>query len=164
MSAQIFSYSYYAYYEYDPLKGVAMKYKHILVALELSDESTVLIDRAVEMANYLDSEISFIHVDGTHGEIYRELVDIKENPDQRPLNEHSMECLKTFSDYIDQPLKHFFVGTGDLADKLEKTIKEEEVDLLICGHHQDLWSKLISYSRHLINKSPVDILVVPIHD
>ncbi|TOH94973.1 universal stress global response regulator UspA, partial [Vibrio parahaemolyticus] len=27
-----------------------MKYKHILVALELSDESTVLIDRAVSMA------------------------------------------------------------------------------------------------------------------
>ncbi|TON29978.1 universal stress global response regulator UspA, partial [Vibrio parahaemolyticus] len=36
-----------------------MKYKHILVALELSDESTVLIDRAVSMANYLDSDISF---------------------------------------------------------------------------------------------------------
>ncbi len=30
-----------------------MKYKHILVALELSDESTVLIDRAVSMASYL---------------------------------------------------------------------------------------------------------------
>ncbi|TOB48585.1 universal stress global response regulator UspA, partial [Vibrio parahaemolyticus] len=26
-----------------------MKYKHILVALELSDESTVLIDRAVSI-------------------------------------------------------------------------------------------------------------------
>ncbi|TOM17869.1 universal stress global response regulator UspA, partial [Vibrio parahaemolyticus] len=25
-------------------------------------------------------------------------------------------------------------------------------------------SKIISYSRHLINKSPVDILVVPIHE
>ncbi|TOO00554.1 universal stress global response regulator UspA, partial [Vibrio parahaemolyticus] len=44
------------------------------------------------------------------------------------------------------------------------TIKEQEVDLLICGHHQDFWSKIISYSRHLINKSPVDILVVPIHE
>lgn len=118
LSTQIFVKPYYAYVEYNPLKGVVMKYKHILVALELADESTVLIDRAVEMANYLDSDISFIHVDGTHGEIYRELVDIKENPDQRPLNEHSMECLKTFSDYMDYPLKHFFVGTGDLADKL----------------------------------------------
>ena len=141
-----------------------MKYKHILVALELSDESTVLIDRAVSMASYLGSEISFIHIDGTHGEIYRELVDIKADPDQRPLNEHSMECLRSFSDYMEQPLKHFFVGTGDLADKLEVTIKEQEVDLLICGHHQDFWSKIISYSRHLINNSPVDILVVPIHD
>lgn len=126
LSAQIFCYSYYAYYEYDPLKGVAMKYKHILVALELSDESTVLIDRAVEMANYLDSEISFIHVDGTHGEIYRELVDIKENPDQRPLNEHSMECLKTFSDYIDQPLKHFLSVLAIWLTSLKKRLKKKK--------------------------------------
>ncbi|EDP59531.1 universal stress protein [Vibrio sp. AND4] len=141
-----------------------MKYKHILVALELSEESTVLIDRAVSMANYFGSEISFIHIDGTHGEIYRELVDIRAFPEQRPLGERSMEYLRSFSDYTEQPLKHFFVGTGDLADKLEVTIKEQEVDLLICGHHQDFWSKIISYSRHLINNSPVDILVVPIHD
>ncbi|AXY03361.1 MULTISPECIES: universal stress protein [Vibrio] len=141
-----------------------MKYKHILVALELSDESTVLIDRAVSMANYLGSEISFIHIDGTHGEIYPELVDLVKEPSSRPLNEHSMESLRSFGDYIDHPLKRFFVGTGDLADKLDVTIKEEEVDLLICGHHQDFWSKIISYSRHLINKCPVDILVVPIRD
>ncbi|MDF2152928.1 universal stress protein [Vibrio sp. CAU 1672] len=139
-----------------------MQYKHILVALELSDESTVLIDRAVSMASTMDADISFIHIDGTHGEIYPELADIEAEPDQRPLNEHSMECLRSFKEYIDYPLRHFFVGTGDLADKLETTIKENEVDLLICGHHQDFWSKIISYSRHLINKSPVDILIVPI--
>lgn len=68
-----------------------MKYKHILVALEISDDSTVLIDRAVEMANYFDSEISFIHIDGTHGEIYRELIDLNVDPTQRPLTEHSMD-------------------------------------------------------------------------
>ncbi|EJV9414061.1 universal stress protein [Vibrio vulnificus] len=141
-----------------------MKYKHILVALELSDDSSVLIDRAVEMASYFDSEISFVHIDGTHGEIYRELIDLNVDPTQRPLTEHSMECLRSFSDYMEYPLKHFFVGTGDLGDKLEVTIKEHEVDLLICGHHHNFWSKIISYSRTLVNKSPVDILVVPIFD
>ncbi|MCQ8200577.1 universal stress global response regulator UspA, partial [Vibrio parahaemolyticus] len=45
-----------------------MKYNHILVALELSVESTVLIDRAVSMANYLDSDIYFINIYGKHVE------------------------------------------------------------------------------------------------
>ncbi|GEM75342.1 universal stress protein [Vibrio sagamiensis NBRC 104589] len=143
---------------------MTLKYKHILVALELCDESKTLIDRAVSMASYFDADISFIHLDGTHGEIYHELVDIVKNPEQRPVNQHTMQGLQEFKDYIDHPLKHFFVGTGDLADKLEVTIREQKVDLLLCGHHQDFWSKLISYSRHLIDRSPVDILVVPLQD
>tara|TARA_Y100001956_G_scaffold47156_1_gene45886 strand:- start:10370 stop:10795 length:426 start_codon:yes stop_codon:yes gene_type:complete len=139
-----------------------MHYKHILVALELSEESNILIERAVFLANQLDSRISFIHIDGTHGEIYPDLVDIKANPDLRPLNEHTMEQLKSFDTNTNYPITQFIVGTGDLSDKLHDVISDSRIDLLICGHHQDFWSRIVSYSQHLINKSPVDILVVPI--
>ncbi|MDN2480120.1 universal stress protein [Vibrio astriarenae] len=139
-----------------------MNYKHILVALELSDESHVLIDKAVFLAKLLDARISFIHIDGTHGEIYHELVDMKVEGAQRPLSVNAMEQLQEFESYMDYPLRSFLVGTGDLGDKIHETVVDHNVDLLICGHHQDFWSKIISYSRHLIHKSPVDILVVPI--
>ncbi|MGF1702171.1 universal stress protein [Photobacterium makurazakiensis] len=139
-----------------------MKYKHILVALELSEESNVLIDRAVFLAKLLNADLSFIHIDGTHGEIYPELVDIKADANNRPLNERSMTQLNGFLEQSDYPVKHFLVGTGDLSDKLSDTIPEYGVELLICGHHHDFWSKIISYSKHLIHKSTVDILVVPI--
>lgn len=139
-----------------------MQYKHILVALELAEESHTLIDRAVFLANQLDSRVSFIHIDGTHGEIYPDLVDIKENPDLSPLNEHTMEQLRAFETKTDFPVTKFIVGTGDLSVKLHEVISGNNIDLLICGHHHDFWSRIISYSQHLINKSPVDILVVPI--
>lgn len=139
-----------------------MHYKHILVALELSEESNILIERAVFLANQLDARISFIHIDGTHGEIYPDLVDIKANPDLRPLNEHTMEQLKAFDTNTNFPITQFIVGTGDLGEKLHDVISDSRIDLLICGHHQDFWSRIVSYSQHLINKSPVDILVVPI--
>lgn len=64
-----------------------MKYKHILVALELSEETNVLIDRAVFLAKLLNAEVSFVHIDGTHGEIYPELIDIKKSPGETPLGE-----------------------------------------------------------------------------
>lgn len=139
-----------------------MKYKHILVALELAEESNVLIDRALFLADLVGAKISFIHIDGTHGEIYPELVDIAGNNDLAPLKEHSMEQLRAFEHNFDHPLSHFIVGTGDLSDRIASVISEYEIDLLICGHHHDFWSRIISYSKHLINKSPVDILVVPI--
>ena len=139
-----------------------MQYKHIMVAIEISEQSKVLIDRAIFLANQLGSEISFIHIDGTHGEIYPDLVDIKANPDLRPINEHTMEQLREFDANTDYPVKKIIVGTGELSEKLHEVIAGNGVDLLICGHHQDFRSRIISYSQHLINKSPVDILVVPI--
>ncbi|MEH0664337.1 universal stress protein [Vibrio scophthalmi] len=139
-----------------------MKYKHILVALELSEESNVLIERAASLAEIVGAQVSFIHIDGTHGEIYPDLVDIQADPSRRPLNENNNQWLEKFQTDSPVPIKHFLVGTGDLSEKLTYTIKEHGFDLLICGHHQDFWSKIVSYSRHLINKSPIDILVVPI--
>ena len=139
-----------------------MKYKHILVALELSEETNVLIDRAVFLAKLLNAEVSFVHIDGTHGEIYPELIDIKKSPDETPLGEPKMEQLRAFDTNTDYPIKHFLIGTGDLSSKLQDIIQDNGVELIICGHHHDFWSKIISYSKHLINKSPVDILVVPI--
>jgi len=139
-----------------------MKYKHILVALELTEESKSLIDRAGSLAELTGAKVSFIHIDGTHGEIYPDLIDIQLEPDKRPLNEHNNEMLLTFKQYPNYPIHHFLVGTGDLGEKLRDTISENGFDLLICGHHHDFWSRIISYSKHLIDKSPIDILVVPI--
>jgi nucleotide-binding universal stress UspA family protein len=139
-----------------------MTYQHILVALELSEESNILLERARYMAEKHDAHVSFVHIDGSHGEIYPDLVDIHNNPEQNPLNKETMDQLHAFEEHFDLPLRHFFVGTGDLADKLENTIADNGIDILICGHHHDFWSRIISYSKHLIHKSPVDILVVPI--
>ncbi len=139
-----------------------MKYQHILVALELSEESKVLIERADSMAKLYNADVSFIHIDGTHGEIYPEITDLKENDTATPLNQEKMEQLYQLQNYLDHPLKKLLVGTGDLSDKLNDVIQEHNVDLLLCGHHADFWSKIVSYSRSLINRSPIDILVVPI--
>ncbi|WP_100751727.1 universal stress protein [Vibrio salilacus] len=139
-----------------------MNYKHILVALELSEETKELIDKANYLATLTNAEISFIHIDGSHGEIYPEVADIQANDTQRPFGEHTIAQIRAFEAYSEHPIKHILVGTGDLANKLKATIEDKQVDLLLCGHHHDFWSKIVSYSKHLVDKSPIDILVVPI--
>ena len=138
-----------------------MEYRHILVAVELSDDTKVLIDRATFFADKLDAGISFVYIDGTHGEIYPELVDIQANDGDLPINQDAINNLKELEAYANHPIEHIFVGTGDLNDKLKSTISENNVDLLMCGHHHDFWHKLISHSKKIIDTSPVDILVVP---
>ncbi|ERM60920.1 MULTISPECIES: universal stress protein [Vibrio] len=138
-----------------------MEYRHILVALELSEDTKILIDRATFFANKLEASISFVYIDGTHGEIYPELVDIQGNSSDLPFNEDTLAKLKEFETYAKHPINHIFVGTGDLNNKLKNTIEANKVDLLLCGHHHDFWHKIISHSKQIIDTSPVDILVVP---
>ncbi|UWZ98854.1 universal stress protein [Vibrio splendidus] len=138
-----------------------MEYRHILVAVELSDDTKVLIDRAAFFAEKLDAGISFVYIDGTHGEIYPEIYDIQGNEGNLPINEDTINHLKEFETYAKHTIKHIFVGTGDLSDKLKNVIEANGVDLLLCGHHHDFWHKLISHSKQIIDISPIDILVVP---
>ncbi|MFA0441123.1 universal stress global response regulator UspA [Vibrio sp. 10N.286.49.C2] len=141
-----------------------MSYKHILVALDLSEESKLLIDKAVSLAKPLDAQVSFIHIDVNYAELYTGLIDLNMAETQHQAMEASMSQLKAFADYANYPIKHSLVGSGDLSNELRDTIGEFSVDLVVCGHHQDFWSKILSSTRQLINTTPVDLLVVPIKD
>lgn len=139
-----------------------MNYRHILVAIELSEDSHLLVNRAVFLAQLLQADVSFIHIDGSHGEIYPEIFNITHEQTQAPINQNTLKQLKAFETKANFPIKHMFIGTGDLSEKLEKLVLDRQIDLVICGHHHDFWSKIVSYARGLIHKSPVDLLVVPL--
>lgn len=141
-----------------------MSYQHILVAIDLSEDSKHLIDRAVALAKPLNAEISFVHIDVNYAELYTGLIDINLAETQHHSMEASQKQLQELAQYASFPIKHTLVGSGDLNNELCDTIKEFQIDLVVCGHHQDFWSKLLSSTRQLINCSPVDLLVVPLKD
>ncbi|HAS6176402.1 universal stress protein [Vibrio vulnificus] len=141
-----------------------MSYQHILVAVDLSDDSKLLIDKAVSLAKALEAKVSFIHIDVNYAELYTGLIDINMAEAQHQAMEASRTQLGNLADYANFPITHTLVGSGDLSNELCDTIGEYQVDLLVCGHHQDFWSKLLSSTRQLINCSPVDMLVVPLKE
>jgi len=141
-----------------------MCYKHILVAVDLSDDSHRLIDRAVMLAKPLGATLSFIHINVNYAELYTGLIDINLVDTQNHSVEISQKELKKLEDYADYPIEHSFVGSGDLSNEICDTVSEYKFDLVILGHHQDFWSKLLSSTKMILNCSPVDILVVPLKD
>jgi len=46
-----------------------MAYKHILIAVDLSPESQLLVDKAVSLARPYDARISLIHVDVNYSDL-----------------------------------------------------------------------------------------------
>ncbi|GAL05648.1 universal stress protein A [Photobacterium aphoticum] len=49
-----------------------------------------------------------------------------------------------------------------MSDEICHAIDDLDIELVVCGHHQDFWSKILSSARQLINRSPVDMLMVPL--
>ncbi|SDH54587.1 universal stress protein A [Vibrio xiamenensis] len=141
-----------------------MSYQHILVAIDLSEDSKTLIDKAVALAKAVKADVSFIHIDVNYAELYTGLVDINLAETQSQSIETSQEQLQKLAKYAQYPIKHTLVSSGDLGNELCDSIEEFNVDLVVCGHHQDFWSKLLSSTRQLMNRTPVDLLVVPIKD
>ena len=126
-----------------------MAYKHILVAVDLSPESNVLVQKAVSMAKPYNAKVSLIHVDVNYSDLYTGLIDVNLGDMQQRITDETRNALKDLSDNSGYEIQGTPSGRGDLV---------------VCGHHQDFWSKLMSSARQLINTVHVDMLIVPLKD
>ena len=141
-----------------------MSYQHILVAVDLTEESKSLVTKAAGLAKALDAKVSFIHIDVSYAVLYTGLIDINLAETQHQAMEASKEAMKHLVEFAGYPIHKTLVSSGDLSNELCEAIENLDVDLVVCGHHQDFWSKLLSSTRQVINTCPIDVLVVPFKD
>ncbi|MDF7671254.1 universal stress protein UspA [Orbaceae bacterium ESL0721] len=141
-----------------------MAYKHILVAVDLSSESNVLVEKAVSMARPYDAQVSLIHVGINYSDLYTGLVDINMSDMKDRITEDAHIALNKLAESAGYPIVHTLSGNGEFGQVLIEAIQEYGVDLVVCGHHQDFWSKLMSSARQLINNTHIDTLIVPLKD
>ncbi|EYU15154.1 universal stress global response regulator UspA [Photorhabdus luminescens] len=141
-----------------------MAYKHILVAVDLSPESQVLVRKAVSMAKPDNAKVSLIHVDVNYSDLYTGLIDVNLGDMQQRITDETRSALKALSADSDYDIQETLSGSGDLGQVLVDAIKKYDIDMVVCGHHQDFWSKLMSSARQLINTVHVDMLIVPLRD
>jgi len=136
----------------------------VLVAVDLSEESTILLDKAVKVAKRNEAKLSIIHVDVNFSDLYTGLIDINMASMQDRISSETQQSLLQLAKQANYPISEHLSGSGDLGQVLTDAIKQYDVDLLVTGHHQDFWSKLMSSTRQLMNNIPIDMLVVPLRD
>lgn len=137
-----------------------MAYKHILIAVDLSPESKVLVEKAVSMARPYNAKVSLIHVDVNYSDLYTGLIDVNLGDMQKRISEETHHALTELSTNAGYPITETLSGSGDLGQVLVDAIKKYDMDLVVCGHHQDFWSKLMSSARQLI-KTNCEVNVLP---
>ncbi len=129
-----------------------MSYKHILVAVDLSQSSKTVIDKAIYQARDSNSRLSFVYVD-----VDRVVLEPKEEQKLR------IE-LQKLADKCGYPVSDIMVVVGDLHIKLKGLVKQDDVDLVVCGHHHNLLSRIFSSVPKLANAVDADLLIVYLHD
>ena len=137
-------------------------YKHILVAVDLSEESLVLLRKGAGIAEKCGAKLSIIHVDVNFSDLYTGLIDINMSAVQDSVSVETNKALDELASKINYPVAERLNGTGDFSQVLEEAVEKHNVDLLVTGHHQDFWSKFMYSTRQVMNSVAVDMLVVPL--
>lgn len=75
-----------------------MAYKHILIAVDLSPESKVLVEKAVSMARPYNAKVSLIHVDVNYSDLYTGLIDVNLGDMQKRISEETHHALTELFD------------------------------------------------------------------
>ena len=95
-----------------------MAYKHILIAVDLSPESKVLVDKAVSMARPYNAKVSLIHVDVNYSDLYTGLIDVNLGDMQKRISEETHHALSELSTNAGYPITETLSGSGDLGQVL----------------------------------------------
>lgn len=138
------------------------KYKHILAAVDMTENNRKVIAKAVDRARANNALLSVIHVDVDLKDLYTEMIDIDIDNIQDQVIADAKQRLEDYIGAIDYPVEKKLVICGDLALKINEAVELHGIDLLICGHEQSFWSLLTSSARQLMNTVPCDLLVVPL--
>ncbi|HFI5306267.1 universal stress protein [Serratia liquefaciens] len=139
-----------------------MCYQHIMIATDLSDDGKRLVEKSARLAAALQARISLIYVD-IHYDTYHAAIGFSERSyDGVPFEEKIKKELEPLTQNVNYPINEVIIGHGDFIEELKNAVVDKSVDLVVFGHHHDLWNKLFSSTQHAINQLNVDVLVIPI--
>lgn len=142
-----------------------MDYKNILVAVDLSESSNIIIRKTISIAKITDAKVSFVFVDfpdkfNNTALSYDEFQFITSEPDLSLAKKHRQQ-LQDLADQTDYQIENCFYLTGDIANKLQEEVKELNADLLVCGHHEhNFWSSFLSSTPKIVSSSTTDLFIV----
>ena len=138
------------------------QYKRIIAAIDLSDESDAVLQRACEVAQQNSAELSLVHVVeiisyAYGGEMPVDIADI-----QNQVENHAERRIKEIADRLDYPITQTLVATGNTGSEVHSVAQQLDADLIIIGSHGRHGISLLlgSTANGVLHGANCDILAV----
>ena len=137
-----------------------MSYTHILVAVAPTLESRELLRKTVKIARPVNAKISLITL-ATDPEMYNQLVAPMMENLRELMQEETRQFLQALVDSADYPIWKTQIASGELSDHVNAFCQQYDVDLVICGNHnQSLFSRATCSAKSVAGNCGVDVLLV----
>lgn len=146
-------------------------YNQILVAVDLTDDSKLICQKALEIAQQNQSDIVLIHVLEFVYQVSSDY-DPLFYPTFEQLAINEDEILKIAQNKMDDLLKSLIIGksinlenkivTGSPKTEVIRLATQKNVDLIVCGSHGRSGIELLlgSTANAILHHSPCDVLAV----
>ncbi len=142
-----------------------MSYQHILLAVDLTEESKQVADKAVLLAQQCNSQLSLIHVIEPLSFAYGGDVPMDLSTIQEQLDEHAQQRLEEFAQQLPLEVTKVYVVTGHTESEIHRVARENSVDLIAVGSHgrHGLSLLLGSTANGVLHGAKCDVLAVRVH-
>ncbi|GAA5444806.1 universal stress protein A homolog 2 [Microbulbifer sp. NBRC 101763] len=141
------------------------KYQQILVGLDLSEESSQVLDKAAALAGAFGAELSLVHAIepltfAYGGDIPMDLSEVQDQ-----LQSQAKEQLQKAAQPLNIPPERQHVILGQPSTEIHRLAKDLEADLIIIGSHgrHGLALLLGSTANGVLHGAKCDVLAVRVH-
>ncbi|MEB6378235.1 universal stress protein UspC [Leclercia adecarboxylata] len=139
-----------------------MSYSHILVSVSLSSESHQLIAKAVAIARPTRARITLVTLTA-EPEMYNQLAAPMLEDIRGVIQEESRQFLEDLIARAEYPIAQTVCATGELSEQISDICQQQNIDLVICGNHnQSFFSRATCSAKTIVNNSHVDVLLIPL--
>lgn len=143
-----------------------MPYRHLLVAVDLTEESIPVIRKACEIASLYQARISLVHILDPASLAFSSDVPVDLSTMQQEQLKYSRECLDSY--LVGFPAitsEHCFLCYGNPRQEIHRIAQENECDLIVVGSHGRHGFALLlgSTTKDLLQNAPCDILAIALH-
>ncbi len=143
-----------------------MSYQHILLAVDLTEESIQVAQKAVDIAQQGGSTLSLIHVIEPLSFAYGGDVPMDLSAIQEQLDEHAQQRLNSFCEQLNYQVDKIYVVSGHTESEIHRISQQDDIDLIVVGSHgrHGLALLLGSTANGVLHGANCDVLAVRVVD
>ena len=137
-------------------------YKHILLAVDLTDESREVVDKALELKKRFDARVSIMHVIEPLSLAYGSDIPMDMHSIQEQIQATAETHLQEFSEDLGVAPGDQHLVFGRPEAEIRNAAKENDIDLIVLGSHGRRGFALLlgSTANGVLHGATCDVLAV----